>query len=100
MSMIESGTKDALDRDNATMPFDYGAAADLYPAKGRMSRRQVVGYQRFGRAADAIRYAIEELPAQLLSGTYLEIDETRFDARAIRKLYDSGKYPLARRAAA
>jgi len=80
--------------------FDYGAEADLFPSRGRKSRRQAIRYRRFVRAAEAIQFAIEELPPEFLVGTYLEIDEARFDSRAIRHLYDSAKYPLARRAAA
>jgi hypothetical protein len=81
-------------------PFDYGAEADLFPSKGRKSRRQAIRYRRFVRASDAIQFAIEELPAEFLVGTYLEVGEARFDSHAIRRLYDSGEYPLARRAAA
>lgn len=80
-------------------PFDFDAAADLFPAKGRKFRRQFVSYKRYVRAADAIRFAIEELPAESLLGTYLEVGEARLDSRAIRELYDSIDYPLVRRAA-
>ena len=82
-----------------TEPFDYSAGADLFPSRGRMSRRSIYKYQRFIRAADAIRFAIEVLPSELLVGTYLEIDEARYDSRAIRRLYESIEYPLARRTA-
>jgi len=47
-----------------------------------------------------VRFAIEELPPELLSGAYLEVDEARFDAGGIRKLYDSAEYPLPRKKAA
>ena len=89
-----------FDHNNAATSFDYGAEAELFPARGGMSRRAIVRYQRYVRAADAIRFAVEELPAQLLAGTYLEVDEARFDSRAIRGLYDSVGYPFVRRAAA
>jgi Arc/MetJ-type ribon-helix-helix transcriptional regulator len=62
--------------------------------------RQAIEYRRFASAADAIRYAIEELRPELLSGAYLEVDEERFDRNAIRRLYDSADYPLARGAPA
>lgn len=76
--------------------FDYNTEAELFSTKVRNSRRQPLGYKRFARAADAIRFAIEDLPPQLLIGTYLEVDEVRYEGTQIRRLYDSGDYPLAR----
>jgi len=54
-------------------------------------------YRRFARGAEAIRFAIEELAADVLYGTVIEANEQRFDAAAIRTLYESGAYPLIRR---
>jgi hypothetical protein len=79
--------------------FDYGTAAELFSTQVRKSRQRLPGYKRFARAADAIRFAIETLPPQLLHGTYLEVDEVRFDGTEIRRLYDSAGYPFARAAA-
>ena len=76
--------------------FDYSMEAELFSTRPRNSRRQLLGYMRFARAADAIRFAIEDLPPQLLIGTYLEIDEARYESAQIRRLYDSDSYPLAR----
>lgn len=76
--------------------FDYSARAELYPARGRGMRRQAVSFKRFETAADAIRYAMEELEPQLLIGAVLEVDEERFDGNAIRNLYSSTDYPLKR----
>jgi hypothetical protein len=74
--------------------FDYNAEAELFPS--RAVRRQPVGYKRFARAADAIRFAIEELAPQALAGAWLEVDEERFDAAEIRRLYEHADYPLQR----
>ena len=78
--------------------FDYNAEAELFPS--RAVQRQPVGYKRFTRAADAIRFAIEELPAQALVGAWLEVDEKRFNAADIRRLYEHADYPLQRSAPA
>jgi hypothetical protein len=77
-------------------PFDYDARAEIYPSRARGSRRHPVGYKRFDRAAEALRFAIEQLPAEALVGAYLEIGEERYDAREMRALYDSDNYPLPR----
>ena len=79
--------------------FNYETAAELFEVQGRISRRRSCGYRRFDRAADAIRFAIEDLAPKQLAGAYLEVDEVRFDSNAIRRLYDSAAYPLARRIA-
>ena len=76
--------------------FDYSTEAERFSTKPGNSRRPPLGYKRFARAADAIRFAIEELPSQLLVGTYLEVDESRYEGTEIRRLYASADYPLAR----
>lgn len=76
--------------------FDYTASADLFPARSWKTSSRRITYKRFDAAAEAIRYAIEELPPQHLLGTYLEVEEVRFDHGGIRRLYDSVDYPLPR----
>ena len=76
--------------------IDYGAEAELFPTRGHRARRRSFAYKRFSCAADAIRFAIEELPPELLNGAYLEVDEQRFDGDGIRRLYASEDYPLSR----
>ena len=79
--------------------FDYNAAAELFPTRKRIPRRQPLGYRRFSQAAHAIRFAMEDLPPELLVGAFLEVDERRYSSEDIRRLYESPQYPLNRRAA-
>jgi hypothetical protein len=79
--------------------FDYAGEAELFPTNNRKYKRAAFGYRRFSRAAEAIRFAIEQLPSEALAGAYLEVREQRFDRHGIRQLYDSDAYPLPRRKA-
>jgi hypothetical protein len=76
--------------------FDFNAPADLFPARSKTGHRPV-GYRRFDTAAQAIRYAVEEMPAEFLDSTILEIDNERLKGDDIRLLYRSDDYPLARK---
>jgi hypothetical protein len=77
--------------------FDYAAPAEVFACRSRGSSPRPVTYRRFESGAEAIRFAIEELPSDVLFGTVLEVNEERFDAAQIRKLYESKAYPLQRR---
>jgi hypothetical protein len=77
--------------------FDYGAAAELFPTRRRLPRREPFGYKRFEQAAQAIRFAMEDLPPECLVGAFLEVDEQRYGSVDIRRLYESTEYPLNRR---
>ncbi len=77
--------------------FDYSAPSELFMTHARAGRRQPTTYRRFPTAAEAIRYAIEEVPAPLLIGAVMEVREERFDHQGIRALYELDRYPLARR---
>ncbi|HVZ51576.1 MAG TPA: hypothetical protein VG986_06395 [Pseudolabrys sp.] len=77
--------------------FDYGAAAELFPARNRKVASKLK-YRRFARAAEAVQFAIEELPEALLLGAYIEVDERRYGHREIRALYENERYPLKKQA--
>lgn len=72
--------------------FNLDAPAELFPSRNRKIANKVK-YRRFDRAADAIRYAVEELPEALLLGAYIEIDEERLGHKDIRALYESANFP-------
>jgi len=80
----------------ADQTFDYAAPAELFMIRARSARRPPVNYRRFETAAEAIRFAIEEVPSPFLVGAVMEVREERFDHRGIRDLYDREAYPLAR----
>jgi hypothetical protein len=68
---------------------------ELFPTRSRKGNRPM-GYRRFSKAAEAIRFAMEELAPELLVGAHLEVEEERFDSEGIRRLYDHAEYPLVR----
>jgi Arc/MetJ-type ribon-helix-helix transcriptional regulator len=83
-----------------TQTFDYGTSADLFSLTNRRGRRQPLNYRRFTSAAEAVRFAVEDLSPQRLMGTYLDVDDARYESEAIQGLYASAHYPLPRKAAA
>lgn len=75
--------------------FNYNASAELFPSR-RYAKSQQTQYRRFPKAAEAIRFCMEELPEAGLAGTVLEVNEARFDGDDIRRLYADAAYPLPR----
>jgi hypothetical protein len=74
--------------------FDYGAPAELYQTGNKKFTTK--RYRRFDTAAEAVRFAIEKIPAPALCGACMEVDEARFDVREIGLLYEGAAFPLAR----
>jgi hypothetical protein len=91
-AQVTSATRDDV---RVARAFDYAAPAELFPSRNRKARR-LMTYRRFETGAEAVRFAIEELPAVLFLGAFIEMDEERFDHNEIRRLYDSDDFPLPR----
>jgi hypothetical protein len=83
--------------DRETVTFDYGAPAELFMAKRKGGPRQRLRYRRFATAAEAIRFAVEELPAVRALGAWMQVGDERFDGDDIQRLYQSNDFPLQRR---
>ena len=77
--------------------FNYSAPAELFPSRIKKSRTKT-RYMRFDTAAEAVRFAVEDIAPPALLGAYLEVDETRFGIQEIHALYESEAFPLKRAA--
>jgi len=78
-------------------PFDYGIPAELFMGKRKGGPRQPLRYRRFATAAEAILFAVEELPAVRALGAWMQVGDERFDGDDIQRLYESDDFPLQRR---
>lgn len=76
---------------------DWSASAELFSntASARLGHAR---YKRFGSTAEAVGFAIEQLPASSLRSVTIESGENRYQGQAIRALYDGLDYPLERAA--
>jgi Arc/MetJ-type ribon-helix-helix transcriptional regulator len=79
--------------------FNFNAPAELFPSRNRKVASRVK-YRRFDKAAEAIRFAVEELPEALLLGATIQIGDQRLGHQEIRALYESPRFPLKRAKAA
>ena len=93
---VDHNSEPALKRVEGIAGFDYGAPAELFPSRIKKGRGRVT-YKRFDTAAEAIRFAMEEVPPPALLGVYLEVDEARYGLPEIQYLYERAAYPLKRR---
>ena len=76
--------------------FDWDAPADLFPSRSRRATR-LSAIDGSTRRQRRFHSAIEQMPAEYLSGTVLEVSEERIGGARIRELYDSAAYPLMRK---
>jgi Arc/MetJ-type ribon-helix-helix transcriptional regulator len=74
------------------MSFDYDAPAQLFISKRVGSTREK--YRRFATAAEAIRYAVEDLRTPKAFGAWLQVGDERFNSAEIQRLYEADDYPL------
>jgi hypothetical protein len=88
-----------INDDVVLAAFNFGCEAELFFVQTHNTGKRHVKYRRFPRAAEAVKFAIEELPPAFLAGIHLEVDELRYNSDDIRRLYESARYPIARRAA-
>ena len=79
------------------MTFDYAASAELFMPKRKSGARQPLSYRRFATAAEAIRFAVEEIPSIRTLGAWMQVGEERFNSDDIQRLYESTSYPQRRR---
>jgi hypothetical protein len=75
--------------------FDYNSSAELFPSRGKRNRGNIK-YRRFSTAAEALRFAVDELPPPALTGAFLQVDDLRFGFREMQSLYENAAYPLKR----
>jgi hypothetical protein len=83
--------------EDETTTFDYSAPAELFMGKRKGGPRQPLRYRRFATAAEAIRFAVEELPAVRTLGAWMQVGDERFDGDDIQRLYERDDFPLQRR---
>ena len=74
--------------------IDYSASAELYAtATGKLRGSR---YLRFDSFAEALRFAVEQLPREALRSLIIEAGDERYDGKAVQALYEAPAYPLAR----
>jgi hypothetical protein len=74
------------------MSFDYSAPAELFLAKPLKGSR--TKYRRLATAAEAIRFAVEDLRTPRAFGAWLQVRDERFNSTEILQLYEAADYPL------
>ena len=76
---------------------EYRMEAALYFPKNTQAKQRSLAFRRFSQAAEAIRFAVEELAPKAFNSCSLEVNGLHYFGREIRPLYDSEAFPLRRR---
>jgi hypothetical protein len=71
--------------------FDYNAPAELFLSKPPKGSR--IKHRRFATAAEALRYAVEDLRIRKAFGVSLQIGDERFNSIEIERLYEALRNP-------
>lgn len=77
------------------LTIDWSQPAELYSSAATFGARKS-RYMRFPSAAEAIRFAVEDMAPAQLRGLALECGDDRHQGEAIRALYLQPDYPLQR----
>src|ERR1700747_1371957 len=71
--------------------FDCSSPAELYLSR---RRGRHTDYRRFGTAAEAIDYAVEELRTRRSINAWMQVGDEQFNNEEINRLYDDDDNPL------
>ena len=72
----------------------FSTTAPLLNCSGKAYEGRREKYRRFETAAEALRYAIEDLRTPKAFGAWLEVGDERFNSSEIQRLYEADDYPL------
>ena len=85
-----------IKKAEAMAAFNYNTEAELFPAAIRKKKRAGFAYRRFPTAAEAVQFAIEQLPPSAQPSAIMEMGDERIAFAQIRAHYDSERYPMIR----
>ena len=78
--------------------FNYDVPGEFYSRKSPGFRKPSgLAFQRFDTAAEAIRFAMEDISPAALGGCTLVVEGERLGAAELKALYASPNFPLPKR---